>query len=40
VFDPGFVVDVPLYWQQWQLQSPSLDRVAAAVHAAATEHLR
>ena len=40
VFDPRFVVDVPLYWQQWQLQSPSLERVAAAVHAAATEHLR
>ena len=40
VFDPGFVVDVPLYWQQWQLRSPSLEKVAAAVHAAATEHLR
>jgi LysR family transcriptional regulator (chromosome initiation inhibitor) len=28
-------VDVVLYWQQWRLRSPSLDRVAAAVLAAA-----
>lgn len=37
---PGAVVDVPLYWQQWQLQSPTLERVAVAVHAAAAAHLR
>ena len=34
--DPeGRVIDVPLHWQQWQLRTPSLDRVAAAVMAAA-----
>ena len=32
-------VDVVLHWQQWRLRSPSLDRVAAAVHAAAAQHL-
>ena len=42
VFDPApaAVVDVPLYWQQWQLQSPTLDRVAAAVRDAAAATLR
>jgi LysR family transcriptional regulator (chromosome initiation inhibitor) len=42
VFDaaPDAVVDVPLYWQQWQLQSPTLDRLAAAVRDAAAAHLR
>jgi len=39
-FDPGFVVDVPLYWQQWQLRSPSLEAVAVAVRAAAAANLR
>ena len=39
-FDPEFVVDVPLYWQQWQLRSPTLDRVASAVRDAAAQHLR
>jgi LysR family transcriptional regulator (chromosome initiation inhibitor) len=29
--DPSGVVDVPLYWQQWNLRSPALDAVAAAV---------
>jgi len=38
--DPAAIVDVPLYWQQWQLQSPTLDRVAAAVRGAAAAHLR
>jgi LysR family transcriptional regulator, chromosome initiation inhibitor len=33
--DPAGSVDVVLYWQQWRLRSPSLDRVAAAVVAAA-----
>jgi LysR family transcriptional regulator (chromosome initiation inhibitor) len=32
-------VDVVLYWQQWRLRSPSLDRVAAAVVDAAKGHL-
>jgi LysR family transcriptional regulator (chromosome initiation inhibitor) len=31
VFDPVRVVDVPLYWQQWNLRSPLLDAVAAEV---------
>ena len=33
--DPAGGVDVVLHWQQWRLRSPSLDRVAAAVVAAA-----
>lgn len=33
--DPAGGVDVVLYWQQWRLRSPTLDRVAAAVAAAA-----
>jgi LysR family transcriptional regulator (chromosome initiation inhibitor) len=37
---PGATMDVPLYWQQWQLRSPTLDAVAAAVRDAAAEHLR
>ncbi|MFQ1001582.1 LysR family transcriptional regulator ArgP [Modestobacter sp. SSW1-42] len=32
-------VDVVLYWQQWRLRSPSLDRVADAVRTAARHHL-
>jgi LysR family transcriptional regulator (chromosome initiation inhibitor) len=32
-------VDVVLYWQQWRLRSPSLDRVAAAVLAAGHREL-
>jgi LysR family transcriptional regulator (chromosome initiation inhibitor) len=31
---------VTLHWQQWKLRSPSLDRIAAAVLAAARRHLR
>jgi LysR family transcriptional regulator (chromosome initiation inhibitor) len=36
-FDPPAVIDVPLYWQQWQRSSTALERVSAAVaaHAAA-----
>jgi LysR family transcriptional regulator (chromosome initiation inhibitor) len=37
--DPDGVVEVDLYWQQWKLRSPALDRVAAAVVSAAREHL-
>jgi LysR family transcriptional regulator, chromosome initiation inhibitor len=37
--DPGGAVDVVLHWQQWRLRSPSLDRVAAAVLAAARQEL-
>jgi LysR family transcriptional regulator (chromosome initiation inhibitor) len=39
-FDPDAVFDVPLYWQQWQLQSTTLDEVAEAIRAAAAVHLR
>ncbi|MGY1689989.1 LysR family transcriptional regulator ArgP [Geodermatophilus sp. SYSU D01105] len=37
--DPGGAVDVVLHWQQWRMRSPSLDRVAAAVLAAARREL-
>lgn len=37
--DPTATVDVTLYWQQWKLRSPSLDRAAAAVTAAARHQL-
>lgn len=37
--EPGSVVDVPLWWQQWRLPVPLLDDVAAAVLAAARQHL-
>ena len=33
-------LDVPLYWQQWGLASPSLSRLAAALTAQAAESLR
>jgi LysR family transcriptional regulator (chromosome initiation inhibitor) len=36
---PGHSVDVPLYWQQWKLDSPSLAVAAAAVMEVATESL-
>jgi LysR family transcriptional regulator (chromosome initiation inhibitor) len=39
-FAPDHVVDVPLYWQQWKLDSPALSSVAAAVAGAAAESLR
>nr|WP_297428528.1 LysR family transcriptional regulator ArgP [uncultured Actinotalea sp.] len=38
--DPAGAVDVVLHWQQWKLRSVPLDRVAAAVTAAARRHLR
>lgn len=38
-FDADRGVDVVLYWQQWKLRSPALDRVAAAVRDGATQHL-
>lgn len=37
---PDRPVDVPLYWQQWKLDSPALAAVAEAVAAAAAEALR
>jgi LysR family transcriptional regulator (chromosome initiation inhibitor) len=37
--DPAGVVDVVLFWQQWRLRSPSLDRVADALLAAARAQL-
>lgn len=38
--DPGTHVDIVLHWQQWTLQTPALEAVAAAIHDAAREHLR
>lgn len=35
----GAAIEVPLYWQQWSLRTPSLDTVAAAIAAAAGEAL-
>lgn len=35
--DPQGPIDVPLYWQQWKLDSPALAAVASAVTAAAVE---
>ena len=36
---PGRPLDVPLYWQQWRLDSPALAAVADAVAATAAESL-
>jgi LysR family transcriptional regulator (chromosome initiation inhibitor) len=38
--DPGGSVDVMLFWQQWRLHSPALDRAADAVRTAAGTTLR
>jgi LysR family transcriptional regulator, chromosome initiation inhibitor len=38
--DPGGSVDVMLFWQQWRLHSPALDRAAEAVRTAARTMLR
>lgn len=38
-FDPRGGIDVTLYWQQWKLRSPALDRVAAAIRQGAATHL-
>lgn len=35
VIAPGRTLDVPLYWQQWKLDSPALSKVAEAVARAA-----
>lgn len=37
---PDRPVDVPLYWQQWKLESPALSTVASSVAAAAASSLR
>jgi LysR family transcriptional regulator (chromosome initiation inhibitor) len=37
--DPDGAVAVELWWQQWKLRSPSLDRVTGAVRAAAAAAL-
>ncbi|MFD5506665.1 LysR family transcriptional regulator ArgP [Streptomyces sp. NPDC059761] len=37
---PRRPMDVPLYWQQWKLDSPALSTVAEVVAAAAAEALR
>jgi len=34
------VVDVPLYWQRWRLDSPKLTALTAVVRQAAARHLR
>ncbi len=39
-FAPDRAVDVPLYWQQWRLDSPALSAVADAVARTAAEALR
>ena len=39
-FDPRAVIDVPLYWQQWQRSSAALERVTGAVRAQAEAALR
>ncbi|MER7767173.1 LysR family transcriptional regulator ArgP [Kitasatospora sp. NPDC096140] len=39
-FLPRRTVEVPLYWQQWRLDSPALAAVAAAVAAEAARALR
>lgn len=37
--DPSHAIDVPLYWQQWNLRSPLLDAVAAEVLSEARRSL-
>ncbi|MFD6885780.1 LysR family transcriptional regulator ArgP [Streptomyces sp. NPDC059957] len=39
VIAPGRTLDVPLYWQQWKLDSPALSMVAEAVARAAAAAL-
>lgn len=39
-FDPRGVIDVPLYWQQWRLDSPTLRTVADTIAEAAAAALR
>jgi LysR family transcriptional regulator (chromosome initiation inhibitor) len=33
-------VDVPLFWQRWRIDSPTLDRLSDAVRRRAAAHLR
>ncbi|MFE0171128.1 LysR family transcriptional regulator ArgP [Streptomyces sp. NPDC059002] len=40
LLDPERTVDVPLFWQQWKLDSPALATLADAVAEAAGEQLR
>ncbi|MFJ6792953.1 LysR family transcriptional regulator ArgP [Streptomyces sp. NPDC091268] len=40
VVAPGRRLDVPLYWQQWKLDSPALSAVAAVIAEAAAAELR
>ncbi|MFD9355273.1 LysR family transcriptional regulator ArgP [Streptomyces sp. NPDC060031] len=40
VIVPGRPLDVPLYWQQWKLDSPALSAVAAVIAEAAAGALR
>ncbi|WP_067824820.1 LysR family transcriptional regulator ArgP [Nocardia inohanensis] len=37
--DDKMFIDVPLYWQQWKLDSPALGRLAATIAEAAAEAL-
>jgi LysR family transcriptional regulator (chromosome initiation inhibitor) len=36
---PAAVIDVPLYWQRWRVESPRLAALTGAVRRAAREHL-
>jgi LysR family transcriptional regulator, chromosome initiation inhibitor len=38
--DPAGAMDVELYWQQWRVAGPTLERVAQAVQATAAQFLR
>jgi LysR family transcriptional regulator (chromosome initiation inhibitor) len=38
--DPAGGMDVELYWQQWRVAGPTLERVAQAVQATAAQFLR
>ncbi|MGV9680423.1 LysR family transcriptional regulator ArgP [Nocardia sp. NPDC003482] len=40
VLDPSPHIDVPLYWQQWRLDSPVLSAIADTIAAAAVASLR
>lgn len=40
VFSAADAEDVALFWQQWTLRTPSLDRVATAIRAASAQELR
>jgi LysR family transcriptional regulator (chromosome initiation inhibitor) len=38
--DPAGAMDVELYWQQWRVAGPTLERVGRAVQATAAQFLR